>query len=102
MTFTATLTEPKLDAHRFTERLAALVTFFAAQPSPSDDDPASHRFRAAQAPRSRADEDRAETAPGEPVDTSHHDESQSPVASTGEPGEREQRKGRKRPGRKRE
>ncbi|SFS85405.1 hypothetical protein SAMN05660874_03750 [Saccharopolyspora flava] len=98
MAFTATLTEPTLDAHRFAGRLAAIVTFFAAQPSPADDDPEPDP----RIPDSRTADDRAEVVPGEPVDTSHHEESQSPVASTGVPGPRDRRKGRKRSGRKRE
>lgn len=94
MTFTATLIEPKLDVDRLAEQLAAFASFFAAQPKPADDD--------------RETDPRAETpgrvdpVPGEPVDTSHHDASQSPVASTGAPDKRDSRKSRKRSNKERD
>lgn len=94
MSFTATLTEPKLDVDRLAGRLAAVVTFFAALPKPADDD---HETE----PRSEI-AGRVDPVPGEPVDTSHHDESQSPVASTGAPGKRDPQKGRKRSDKKRD
>ncbi|MEB3370745.1 hypothetical protein [Saccharopolyspora mangrovi] len=92
MAFTATLTDPTLDMDWFAEQLAAVVTFFAAQPKPADDEPE---------PRSEIS-GRTDPVPGEPVDTSHHDESRSPVASAGAGRKREPRKGRKRSNEKRD
>jgi hypothetical protein len=92
MAFTATLTEPTLDMDWFTEQLAAFVTFFAAQPKSADDEPE----------RRSEISGRADPVPGEPVDTSHHDDSRSPVASAGAVGKRDPRKGRKRSNEKRD
>lgn len=94
MTFTATITESKLDVDRLAEQLAAFASFFAAQPKPADDDRETD-------PRAEIP-CRVDPVPGEPVDTSHHDASQSPVASTGEPGKHDLRKSRKRSNKRRD
>ncbi len=88
MTFTATLIEPKLDVDRLAEQLAAFASFFAAQPKPADDDRGTD-------PRAEGP-GRVDPVPGDPVDTSHHGASQSPVASAGAPDNRDPSKPRER------
>ncbi|GAB3674860.1 hypothetical protein [Saccharopolyspora tripterygii] len=94
MPITAALIEPKIDATWFADRLTTVATFFAAQPKPADDG------RAAE-PRS-AIPGRVDHVPGEPVDTSHHDESHYPVASSEAPGNHDPAESRKRSNKRRE
>ncbi|RRO13720.1 hypothetical protein EIL87_22300 [Saccharopolyspora rhizosphaerae] len=82
MAITATLTEPTLEIDWFAEQLTAVATFFAARP-PADDHDTEHGSEIS----GRTD------PPGEPVDTSHHEEPQSPIASTGDSGGSSPRRG---------
>ena len=94
MAITAALIEPKIDADWLADRLSTVATFFAARPQPSDDEGAAGAR--AEIPG------RVDPVPGEPVDTSHHEESHYPVASSGAPGNHDPAESRKRSSKRRE